>query len=150
MYRAIFLAVLIIFSAACACSNGDNGCKSKCDPPDWGYTYQSAEFAPSEAPCTVKAFHEKLIPLMEARWSHESAYIYENACELYCAAKKVPGSLKCACDTQKKHFNNAARDLVSDCARLKEIAYGAPASVIYKQVQTIEDDFVRICNLSER
>jgi hypothetical protein len=86
---------------------------------------------------------------MEARWSHESAYIYEQACALYCAAKKVPGSLKCACKTQKAHFKNAARDLVKDCERLKEIAHGASARVIYAQVKVIEEDFVRISNLCE-
>jgi hypothetical protein len=151
MFRTIILTVLVIaVGTAFAGPNcASQNCRAKCDPPDWGYTYQTAEFAPDHAPCAVKTFHDKLIPLMEARWSHESSYIYDNACELYCAAKKVPGSLKTCCDKQKEHFNNAAHDLVHDCARLKEIAHGASSRMMYDQIKLIEDDYIRVCNLTE-
>jgi hypothetical protein len=149
MIRVIFLVIIFSISTALACSKCEQSDRQKCDPPDWAYTYQNAEFAPDNAPCTVKAFHDKLIPLMEARWSHESSYIYEHACELYKAAKKIPGSLKCECSDRKEHFNRAAKDLVNDCARLKEISHGASSSMMYEQIKDIEDDFVRICNLSE-
>ena len=161
----ISLIVLVCVSLAMAgdcgkcggCSGSGWPCDSRCDndQPDWGYAYQNPHYVPDCAPKALHHFHDVFIPMYEARHSKESAYLREYACELYYAAKDVPGSLtdysSCSCHSgdQRKHFNRAAHDLVKSCKRLKEVAWGGANAEVYDQMRQIERDYLRVANLSE-
>ena len=138
-------------SGKCA---GKAGCKSqcsaKCDNPDWGYAYQSADFYPDKAPDELKEFHEVLLPVREARKSYEVAYIREAANSLYCASKQVRKSYpSCADRMLKKHYKRAAKELIRDSKRLKEMVHGGSDDAVLTQVKRIEEDFIRLANLSD-
>jgi hypothetical protein len=125
-------------------------CGAKCDHPDWGYAYQSADFYPDKATWELKKFHAVLLPVREARKSHEVAYIRESANFLYRAAKRVSKSYPCIADRmQKKHYKIAAKELIRDSKRLREMVHGGADGAVLKQVERIEEDFIRLANLSE-
>ncbi len=125
-------------------------CGAKCDHPDWGYAYQSADFYPDKAPWELKKFHAVLLPVREARKSREVAYIRESANFLYKAAKRVSKSYPCCADRmQKKHYKTAAKELIRDSKRLREMVHGGADSAVLEQVERIEEDFIRLANLSE-
>jgi hypothetical protein len=120
-----------------------------CVDPDWGYSFNDPHYISDNAPPALADFYDRLIPMLEARKSAESAYLREHAEELYLASKEVAGSLECGTDHQRKHFNRAARSLRGNCAELMELAHGAQSRVLYKEMREIEADFVRLSNLSE-
>jgi hypothetical protein len=124
-------------------------CPMKCDRADWGYAYQSADFYPDAAPRELKYFHSVLLPIREARKSGETAYVRENAGHLYNAAKEVKGSRPCVDKMQQKHYATAAKELVRDSKRLKEMVHGGSNDAVMEQVTRIEEDFVRLANLAE-
>ena len=125
-------------------------CSSKCDNPGWGYAYQSADFYPDKATCELRKFHAVLLPVREARRSHEVAYIRETANCLYTASKQVRKSYPCCADRmQKKHYKRAAKELIRDSKRLKEMVHGGSDDVVLAQVERIEEDFIRLANLSD-
>lgn len=119
------------------------------DRPDWGYAYQTADFYPDTAPRELKQFHKVLIPVREARKSGETAYVRENARQLYKAAKRVRKSRPDVAPVQRKHYAQAARELVSDSKRLKRIVHGGSDDAVIAQVKCIEEDFIRLANLSD-
>jgi hypothetical protein len=124
-------------------------CKGKCDKADWGYTYQSADFCPDAAPKELKRFHSVFLPVREARKSGEAAYVRENAVHLYKVAKDVPDSKPCVDKMQQKHYSRAAKELARDSKRLKEMVHGGSDDAVMEQVSKIEEDFVRLANLTE-
>ncbi len=163
--RAVLISLFIfVFSGlamACGCGHG-SGCgscgTSPCayDNPDWGYSYQNPHYLPDGASRALRCFHNAFIPMYEARHSRESAYLRENANELYCAAKRITDgkyedcSMRCCSDpAQKKHYKRAVKDLVKSCARLKEVAWGGANAEVYDQMRQIENDYIRVANLSE-
>ena len=153
---ALIALVTIAYSCeSCGGNCGDKaGCKSqcssKCDNPGWGYAYQSADFYPDRATCELKKFHAVLLPVREARKSHEVAYIRETANRLYMVSKQVRKSYPCHADRmQKKHYKRAAKELIRDSKRLKEMVHGGSDDVVLAQVERIEEDFVRLANLSD-
>jgi hypothetical protein len=121
----------------------------KCDLPEWAYTYESADFYPDAAPRELKYFHSVLLPIREARKSGETAYVRENAGHLYNAAKEVKDSRPCVDKMQQKHYATAAKELVRDSKRLKEMVHGGSNDAVMEQVTRIEEDFVRLANLAE-
>ena len=136
------------------CGGKASCCKSKCsatcDHPDWGYPYQSADFYSDKAPCELKKFHSVLIPVREARKSNEVAYIRDTANHLYNAAKQVKKSEPCCADRMmKKHYSRAAKELLRDSKRLKEMVHGGSDDAVLAQVELIEEDFIRLANLSD-
>ncbi len=144
--------------AGCDCGSSclwpyDSRCDT--DQPDWGYYYQNPHYVPDCAPKALHQFHDVFIPMYEARHTRESAYLREYACELYYAAKDIPGSWDDCCDRsccssdQRKHFNRAAKDLVRSCKRLKEVVWGGANAEVYDQMRQIERDYLRVANLSE-
>ncbi|MBM3324060.1 MAG: hypothetical protein FJY66_00160 [Calditrichaeota bacterium] len=133
-----------------ACTGKCGGkCEGKCDHPDWAYAYQSADFCPDAATKELKKFHSVLIPIREARKSGETAYVRENAKHLYEAAKQVKKSKPCVEKMQQKHYAKAASELAHDSKRLKELVHGGSDDAVMEQVTLIEEDFVRLINLSE-
>jgi len=124
-------------------------CKGKCDLPEWAYSYESADFYPDAAPRELKDFHGVLLPMREARKSGETAYVRENARQLYDAAKEVKSSRPCVDKMQQKHYATAAKELVRDSKRLKEMVHGGSNDAVMEQVTRIEEDFVRLANLAE-
>jgi hypothetical protein len=125
-------------------------CSKKCDNPDWGYAYQSADFYPDKATCELRKFHEVLLPVREARKSYEVAFIRETADCLYMASKQVRKSYPCCADQMvKKHYKRAAKELIRDSKRLKEMVHGGSDDAVLTQVERIEEDFIRLANLSD-
>jgi hypothetical protein len=146
--RNLQTCLIVILWTAAVFADGGTQCRS--DQPDWGYAYQNPHYVPDNAPPAVRSFHDAFIPMYEARHSRESAYIRENACQLYDAARAVPGSLTSyASADQRQHFNRAAKDLVRSCQRLKEIVHGGANAEVYDQMHQIERDYLRVANLSE-
>lgn len=151
----VFLLVIAVFAFAgdncgnnCGASKGCCGSKAGCGP-DWGYAYNDAHYIPDCSPQPMRVFHEKLIPMIEARKSNESAYIREYADQLYRASKQVPGSLK-ACDRSiRKAYNQAAKNLVRNCKQLRHLAYGGATWELYNQVREIEADMIQLANLAD-
>lgn len=133
-----------------ACAGKCGGmCKGKCDRADWAYTYDSPDFYPNAAPRELKNFHSVLLPIREARKSGETAYVRENARQLYDAAKEVKDSRPCVDKMQQKHYATAAKELVRDSKRLKEMVHGGSNDAVMELVTQIEEDFVRLANLAE-
>ena len=154
----LIIIVALVALVAVAYSGGKCGghhgckshCKSKCDHPDWGYAYQSADFYPDKAPCELRKFHEVLIPVREARKSREVSYIRETANRLYKYSKQVRKSYPCCADQMlKKHYKRAAKELIRDSKRLKEMVHGGSDDAVLAQVERIEEDFIRLANLSD-
>ncbi|MBU1937640.1 hypothetical protein KKG05_09605 [bacterium] len=151
----VALVALVTVAYSCGSCGGKAGCAksccgSKCDNPDWGYAYQTADFYPDKAPCELKKFHTVLLPVREARKSHEVAYIRETANCLYMASKEVRKSYPCCADQMlKKHYKRAAKELIRDSKRLKEMVHGGSDDVVLAQVERIEEDFIRLANLSD-
>jgi hypothetical protein len=139
---AIFLSLAVV---ACFAFADDDPYAS----PDWGYAYWDPHYIPDSSPEALHTFHDEMIPMMEARGHAESAYIRENAWDLYLAAKDVPGSLDGGTHYQSKYYNKAARELVRDCKELHTLAYGAPSWVLYDKMREVESDFLRCASLSE-
>jgi hypothetical protein len=135
----LLIAVVVLFSAGV----------SAADKPDWGYTWIDAHYVPDNAPVELKDFHTAFVPMLEARGSAESAYLRENADELYRLAKDVPGSWSSDDHDLRKHYNRAAHDLVKNCARLREIAFGGPSGEVYATMKRVEDNFLRLANLCQ-
>jgi hypothetical protein len=149
--RSLFLIILLAaVSTAFACGQcGGRGGKC-CDRPDWAVTYSDIHYMPSCAPKPLKCFWDTLIPMHEARVSHESAYIREGACRLSEIAKYVAKcDDKCCCEMNEKHYKRAAKDLRKDCEKLQELCYGGSNQAIYGQLQAVEQDFIRLSNLCE-
>jgi prephenate dehydrogenase len=93
-----------------------------------------------------------MIPMMEARASHESAYLREYAECMYRAAKRVQDSDEECCGKMhkaSKHYRRAAKELVRDCDDLREIVFGGSSRSVYDQMKEVEEDFVRLSNLCE-
>jgi hypothetical protein len=133
----------------CASQCGGKVCMKKCDRADWGYTYQTADFCPDNATCELKNFHSVFLPIREARKSGETAYVRENANHLYYAAKQVKKSKPCVDKMQQKHYARAASELAHNSKRLKEMVHGGSDDAVMEQVMLIEENFVRLANLSE-
>ncbi len=157
---SLFILVVSGLAMAGGCGHGGScgGCGGPCanDNPDWGYAYQNPHYLPDCASKSLQCFHNAFIPMYEARHSKESAYLRENACELYYAAKRITdGSyddccLKCCSDpAQQKHYKRAVKDLQKSCKRLKEVAWGGANAEVYDQMRQIERDYIRVANLSE-
>ncbi|MBI5059434.1 hypothetical protein HZB60_06600 [candidate division KSB1 bacterium] len=119
------------------------------DKPDWGYTWIDAHYVPDNAPDELKSFHEVFIPMLEARGSAESAYLREHADNMYRLSKQVRGSWNSDDGDLRKHFNRAAHDLVSHCAKLREQAFGGSSPVVYQTMKDVEHDYLRLANLCE-
>jgi hypothetical protein len=145
----LFLAVTVSLAFA---GGHCGGSYSHCDRPDWAYSYTDPHYMPDCAPKALKCFYDKMIPMMEARRSHESAYLRENAECMYRAARRVlDADDECCCAMHKsqKHYRRAAKDLVRDCDELREIVFGGSSSAVYEQMKQVEEDFVRLSNLCE-
>jgi hypothetical protein len=141
----VVLLVSLSLSVAFACDKcGHDKC---CCRPDWGYSYNNAEFMPDCAPRALSCFQNALIPMIEARKSGESAYIREHACELYQMAERVKDHPPECDGCEVKHYKRAAKDLVKDCDRLKEIVFGGTSHSLYEQMEVVENDFIRLSNL---
>lgn len=157
----ISLFILVFSGLAMACGNCGHGSSCRTSPcayesPDWGYSYQNPHYLPDNASRALRCFHNVFIPMYEAKHSRESAYLRENAGELFCAAKRLTDakcdncSMKCCDDpVQKKHYKRAVKDLVKSCARLKEVAWGGANAEVYDQMRQVERDYIRVANLSE-
>jgi hypothetical protein len=142
----VSLVILALAANGLACDRCGRSCRHG---PEWAYAYENAYFVPDCAPPQLAEFHELLVPIMEARRSHESSFIRENARCLYRHAKAVLKAKPCCCKFDRRHFKEAAHDLVEDCDRLQELVYGGSNSAIYGMTKQIEEDFVRLANLCE-
>jgi hypothetical protein len=149
--RTFFVAVIILAVASLALAGGDCGRRGKCcDRPESEYTYSSIYYMPDCAPMPLKCFWNSLISMHEARVSHEASYIRDNVCPLPQIARKiVKDDCQCCPEMRQKHFKRAAKDLVKDCDRLQELAYGASNGALYTQLKQVEEDFIRLSNLCE-
>jgi len=117
--------------------------------PDWGYSFTDPHYLPSSAPAELEAFWHKMIPMLEARGSVESAYLRENSKELLSYARDVKGSLENGSKYQRHFYNKAAADLVRSCKELHTLSYGAPSPALYSEMRKVEDAYVRLANLCE-
>jgi hypothetical protein len=117
--------------------------------PDWGYAYNDPHYIPDTAPAALQAFYDKMVPMMEARKSAESAYLREYADALFQTAREVPGSLENGTYHQRKHYNTAAHSLRANCKDLRELAHGGSTDALYWEMKQIEADFVKLSNLSD-
>lgn len=141
----IFTFVAILFMAVPLTWAGDN----QEDRPDWGYTWIDAHYLPDNASPELKEFWNALIPMIEARTHAESAYIREHAADLHKLAKQVPGTLDSDNGYNKKYYNRSAKAITKHSARLKDVVYGSPSSVIYEEMKAIEDNYIRLCNFCD-
>ncbi len=152
--RYLSLAIVLFGSAvawAADCCPEKKGCCGS-DPyanPDWGYSFTDPHYLPSCAPCELAAFWNKMIPMLEARGSAESAYLREHSKELLVYAREVKGSLEGGTKYQRKFYNEAAADLVRACKELHVLSYGAPSPSLYSEMRKVEDAYVRLANLCE-
>jgi hypothetical protein len=90
-----------------------------------------------------------MIPMMEARKSHESAYIREGAERLYRQSRDLKKVKACCEDMGMKQFKRAAKDLTKSCDRLRDICFGGTNEAVYSQMKQVEEDFVRLSNLCD-
>ncbi|MFZ5434335.1 MAG: hypothetical protein ACOZB3_11270 [Calditrichota bacterium] len=154
--RSFFLTLGLALAFTVAFAGGNCGskcgksCSTPCDKgPDWAYTYNSAFYMPDCAPKELHDFQDKLIPLIEARRTMEEAYVRENVACLYKMAKAVQKADPCCEQMRSKHYRRAAKELVRDCKRLKELAYGGPTSALYSNIKEVEEDFIQLANLCD-
>jgi hypothetical protein len=149
--RKFLVPVLILLAASVAVASGK--CKGKCGGctprADWGYSYEDPHYIPDCAPASLKRFHEAMIPMMEARKSHESAYIRERAESLYREARDVKKAKVCGDEMNSKQFKKAAKDLAKNCDRLRDICFGGSNEAVYDQMKQVEEDFIRLANLCD-
>ncbi|MBU0507344.1 hypothetical protein KKH27_00715 [bacterium] len=145
----VLLAVSVSLAGeGCAksCARTCGKSKASCETPKAAYDYTSAYYMPDCAPPSLQQFHGKLIPVMEARKSSEFSYVRESSAALYAAARDVLKAKPCCDGMNYKQYRRAAKDLVRNCKKLKEICYGGAPSALDTHVQTIEEDFVRLAN----
>lgn len=153
--RKLGLIVLLCLATTVAFAGEKCGgkCGSKCSTlkPDWGYTYQDPHYLPDCAPRSLVVFHERLIPMLEARKSGESAYLRENSERLYFCAKELPKAEPCCMEMKAKIklYKRAAKDLVKSCDRLRDISFGGTNDAVYEQMKLVEEGYVRVANLCE-
>lgn len=117
--------------------------------PDWGYSYTNPHYLPDNPPAELEAFWHKMIPMMEARHSGESAYLREYSKELLNLARDVKGSLEGGSSYQRHFYNKAASDLIRACKELHVLSYGAPSHSLYSEMHVVEEAYVRLANLCE-
>lgn len=141
----VLVGVSVGFGQSCGKSCASS-CKTKCGTPAAAYDYTSAYYMPDCAPQPLQVFHGKLIPVMEARKSAEASFIRENSAVLYAAARDVQKAKRCCDGMNYKNYRKAAKDLVRDCKRLKDISYGGTSASLADQVKRIEEDFIRLSN----
>jgi hypothetical protein len=150
MRKLVFLILISVFAASAFAGPCSGKCGAKCTPrPDWGYSFQDPHYVPDCAPPALKDFHEVFIPMLEARKSHESAYLRQYAEKLYRYARDVQKTKPCCSDINKKPYKRAAKDLVKDCDRLRDISFGGSDDSVYEHMKQVEEDFVRLANLCE-
>ena len=152
--RYLSLAIVLFGSAvawAGDCCEKER-CSGSCDHyanPDWGYSYTNAHYLPDNPPAELEAFWHKMIPMIEARHTAESAYLREYSKELLDYARDVPGSLEGGSSYQRHFYNKAAKDLVRSCKELYVLSYGAPSASLYSEMREVQDAYVRLANLCE-
>ncbi len=117
--------------------------------PDWGYSFNNAHYLPHAAPPALEAFWHKLIPMVEARHTAESAYLREYSAELLDYARDVKGSLDGGSKYQRHFYNKAASDLVRSCKELHKLSYGGPSHALYAEMRSVEEAYIRLANLCE-
>jgi len=149
--RKFLFPVLILLAATVAMAGGK--CRGRCGGctprADWAYSSEDPHYIPGCAPASLKRFHEAMIPMMEARKSHESAYIREGAERLYREARDVKKAKVCCDGMNMKQFKGAAKDLTKSCDRLRDISFGGTNDAVYDQMKQVEEDFIRLANLCD-
>jgi hypothetical protein len=151
MRKFVFvLALLVASGVALAGAKCSGRCGGKCMPkPEMAYAYQDPHYIPDCAPFSLKRFHETMIPMMEARGSHECSYIRENAHRLYRCACEVKKAKACCEHRDKKQFKRAVKDLTASCDRLRDISFGGSDGAVYDQMKAVEEDYLRLANLCD-
>ncbi|MCX6601768.1 MAG: hypothetical protein NT025_09445 [bacterium] len=150
MRKFVFLSLLLLAATAVLAGGKCQGRCGGCTPrADWAYSSQDAHYIPECAPASLKRFHEAMIPMMEARKSHESAYIRERAERLYREVRDVKNAKACCGDMNMKQFKRAAKDLTKSCDRLRDISFGGTNDAVYDQMKQVEEDFIRLANLCD-
>jgi hypothetical protein len=150
--RKLTLPVLLLglLCAAAVAGGKYHGRCGRCVPrADWAYPSNDPHYIAACAPSSLKQFYETMIPMMEARKSHESSYIREGAERLYRQAREVKKAKACCQEMNMKQFKRAAKDLTKSCDRLRDICYGGSNEAVYDQMKQVEEDFVRVSNLCE-
>lgn len=149
--RKFVFPALILLAATVALAGGkcQGRCRSCAPRADWAYSSQDAHYIPECAPVPLKRFHEAMVPMMEARKSHESAYIREGANRLCRQARNVKKVKPCCDDMNMKQFKSAAKDLTKSCDRLRDICFGGSNDAVYEQMRQVEEDFLRLANLCD-
>lgn len=139
-----FSIIALVLCGAAAFANDDPYAD-----PDWGYSYNDPHYLPDNPPAELEAFWHKFIPMLEAEWSGESAYLREHSKELLTYARDVKGSLENGTKYQRHFYNVAAADLVRACKELHLLSYGAPSAALYSEMNKVEDAYIRLANLCE-
>ena len=147
---AFWFVLLLAAGVAMAGGNCAGRCSGKCTPkPESAYAYQDAHYIPDCAPASLRCFHEVMVPMMEARGSHECSYIRQYAEKLYRCAHEVKKTKACCEDMDKKQFKKAAKDLNKSCDRLRDISFGGSDAAVYDQMKAVEEDYIRLANLCD-
>ena len=150
MRKFVFLSLLLLAATAVLAGGKCQGRCGGCTPrANWAYSSQDAHYIPECAPVPLKRFYEAMVPMMEARKSHESAYIRERAERLYRQARDVKEVKRCRADMDTKQFKRGAKDLTKSCDRLRQICFGGSNDAVYEQMMQVEEDFVRLANLCD-
>lgn len=151
LLRVLILGVALTGVAAFACDKcgRDNHSDDPYADPDWGYSYNNAHYLPDNPPAELEAFWHKMIPMLEARHTAESAYLREYSKELLCYARDVKGSLEGGTRYQRHFYNEAAADLVRACKELHVQSYGGRSAALYSEMHKVEDAYIRLANLCE-
>lgn len=149
--RALFLTAILFATITPAFSGGGYG---KCGPrccgtPESSYVYKNAYFTPDCSPCPISRFHDRLLPMMEARKSGEASYIRENSERLYKSATKLRKIERGCCKIEIRRFDRAAKDLILACDELREVSYGGSSNAVYLRMHNVEEAYIRVANLAE-
>jgi hypothetical protein len=146
--RTFLIALLVIvFAAAAFAGPGCGGCSGKSVCTAAAKLDLSA--APTCAPDQLKAFHTAFMLVREGRDKSDGSAIRTNAEALFKAAKAVPGSKACCAKMDKKQFKTAAKDLVKDCDRLRELSVKGSPEILAAQVTVVEEDYRQLRTLCE-
>lgn len=142
-------AFLLILSSAQA-DDCRGYCNSRCcNKPESSYNYENAYFAPNCSPRSIQRFHDRLVPMMEARKSGEASYIRDTAERLYWSASKLRKLERGCCKIERRRFDLAAKKLMRACEELRDTAFGGSSAAVYARMRDVEEAYIQVANLAE-
>lgn len=142
------IAMLFVSNALAGDCRGVCGPRC-CSQPESSYSYENAYYTPDCSPRSLLCFHDRLVPMMEARKSGEASYIRELSERLYFSATKLRNLERGCCKLERRRFDAATKKLLRACEDLRDTAYGGSTSAVYARMRDVEEAYIQVANLAE-